>query len=207
MSRRVIANIVLTLDGCTTGPSGARDMSVIAPHGVSDQARDALVRMTDATTVLLGRANYEGFHGWWPSVAAQADADPRDRAFSRWLNEVEKVVFSRTLGSVDWSNARLATAGPADTVRGLREASGGDIRVLSSQQVIRQLLNADLIDRLELTIAPTIVGDGGQKLFDFGMAASAWTFSTVDQTDSGALRLVADRRKDTEPASFPASMA
>lgn len=115
------------------------------------------------------------------------------------------MVFSRTLGSVDWSNARLATTGPVDAVRGLREASGGDIRVLSSQQVIRQLLNADLIDRLELTIAPSIVGDGGQKLFDFGMAALAWAFSTVDQTDSGALRLVADRRKDTELASSSAS--
>ncbi len=193
MPRRVIANIVVTLDGRTTGPGGAGDMSVIAPHGVSDQAREALVRMTDATTVLLGRKNYEGFHGWWPSVAENPQADPRDREFSRWLNTVDKIVFSRTVQSVDWTNARLATAGPEDTVRMLREEAGGDIRVLSSQQIIRQLLRASLVDRLELTVSPSIVGGGGQMLFDADSTVSTWAYSSVTPTDSGALQLVADR--------------
>lgn len=193
MARRVIANTVLTLDGRTTGPGGPGDMSVIAPHGVSDQARDALVRMTASDTALLGRNNYQGFYGWWPSVAENPDADPRDRAFSRWLNDVDKIVFSRTLGSTDWSNATLATASPANTVRELRELPGGDIRVLSSGQLIRQLLDAGLIDRLELTLAPTIVGDGGSTLFDADTIGSAWNFTTVTPTDSGALHIVADR--------------
>ena len=48
--RRVIANIVMTLDGHTTGPDGAFDMAPIAPHGISDQMRAALVAMTTATT-------------------------------------------------------------------------------------------------------------------------------------------------------------
>lgn len=193
MARRVIANIVLTLDGRTSGPAGAGDMSVIAPHGVSEQARDALMRMTEADTALLGRNNYEGFFGWWPSVVRNPEADPRDRAFSRWLNDVDKVVFSRTLVSLEWSNARLATASPADTVRELRELPGGDIRVLSSGGLIRQLLDANLIDRLELTLAPTIVGDGGQKLFDPAPLGSKWRFTAVAQTASGALQIVADR--------------
>lgn len=140
VGRRVTANIVMTLDGHTTGPGGAFDMGPIAPHGMSDQMRDALVEMTTATTVLLGRANYEGFGGFWPGVAEMPGADPRDRQFSRWLTEVDKIVFSTTLDRVDWQHARLAEADPAETVRRLRDQGDGDIRVLSSQSVIRQLL-------------------------------------------------------------------
>lgn len=51
MARLVVANIVMTLDGRTSGTSGAGDMSVIAPNGVSEQARDALVRMPEAGEV------------------------------------------------------------------------------------------------------------------------------------------------------------
>src|SRR6185295_13508563 len=47
-----------------------------------------------ATTVLLGRKNYQGFGGYWPTIAGDESADPRDRAFARWLNAVEKIVFS-----------------------------------------------------------------------------------------------------------------
>ena len=116
MPRIVIASIVMTVDGRTTGPAGPGDMSVIAPHGVTEQARDNLLRMTEATTALLGRKNYECFHGWWPAVEHQADADPRDRAFSAWLTSVEKVVFSTTLDSTDWDNATVTSDRPAAVV-------------------------------------------------------------------------------------------
>ena len=45
---------------------------------------------------MLGRKNYKGFAGYWPAVADDEDAHPADRAFSHWLNTVEKIVFSAT---------------------------------------------------------------------------------------------------------------
>lgn len=192
--RRVIANLVLTLDGRTTGPGGPMDMSCIAPHGVSDQARDGLVQMTEATTVLLGRNNYQGFASYWPQVARDQNAEPRDAAFARWLDDVEKVVFSRTLTTLEWTNSRLAEGEPATVVRALRAEQGGDIRVLSSQSLIRQLLAADELDRFELTLAPTIAG-GGARLFDGSLPASDWIVSDLMRTDSGAVRLAYDRAR------------
>lgn len=50
-------------------------MSCIAPHGASTRARDALIAMTTAPTALLGRANYQGFAVYWPTVAADPDAE------------------------------------------------------------------------------------------------------------------------------------
>jgi hypothetical protein len=102
-TRRVVGSISLSLDGRTTGPGGEYDMGWIAPYAVTDVARDRLMSLTaGTTTVLLGRKNYQGFSGYWQIVADDDDADVRDRKFSRWLDNVEKIVFTRTLDIVDW---------------------------------------------------------------------------------------------------------
>jgi dihydrofolate reductase len=191
--RTVIANISLSLDGRIAGPGGEYDMSWIVPHAVSDGARTHMVEVTaTATTALLGRKNYQGFGGFWPAVAADESADPRDRAFSRWLNGVDKVVFSTTLDQVDRENGRLATADPAATVKQLRQEDGGDIIVLASTSVIRQLLDADEVDRLSITLCPELVG-GGDRLFTDGLPATSWSLTGTRATDTGALCLYYDR--------------
>ena len=191
--RRVVGNISLSIDGRVTGPGGDMDMGWVARHAVTDAAREHMVRQTDtATTVLLGRKNYEGFGGYWPAVATDESADPRDRTLARWLDSVEKVVFSTTLTSVDWSNARLADAEPAAVVQQLRKADGGDIIVQNSVSIIRQLLAADEIDRLTLTLCPEIVG-GGTRLFEDGLPVTTWTLTDLATAETGAMCVSYDR--------------
>ncbi|MFI6043245.1 dihydrofolate reductase family protein [Nocardia sp. NPDC051321] len=192
-NRRVVANISLSLDGRTNGPGGDYDMSWIVPHAVSDTARDRMVQMTEAaTTALLGRKNYQGFGGYWPTVAVDANADPRDRAFGQWLDDVEKVVFSTTLTEAPWQHSRIADADPVATVKHLREQDGGDIVVLASSSVIKALLAADEVDRILITQCPEIAG-GGARLFEDGLAASSWSLTDLSTTESGALYLIYDR--------------
>jgi dihydrofolate reductase len=192
-ARRVTGNISLSLDGRLHGPGGEYDMGWIVPHAVTDEARDHLTQVTSpATTVLLGRKNYQGFGSYWPAVAGDESADPRDRALARWLNEVDKVVFSTTLQKADWPNSRIASAGPADTVRELRNQDGGDIIVLSSASIIRALLEAGELDRLGITLCPELVGTGA-RLFDDGPAGSSWSLTSATPTSSGAICLIYDR--------------
>jgi dihydrofolate reductase len=192
-TRKVVANVAVSLDGRINGPGGDFDMGWIAPHAVSDGARDHMLRVTEpATTVLLGRKNYTGFGGFWPSVADMDDADPRDRAFSRWLDRTDKIVFSSTLTDATWRNSSLATAGPAETVAGLRETDGGDIIVLASISIIRQLLRADQVDRLSIMLCPVVAG-GGERLFDDTVPAAEWTLAGSWATESGATNLLYDR--------------
>jgi dihydrofolate reductase len=168
-------------------------MGWVVAHAVADASRDHLLKLTAcATTVLLGRKNYQGFSSYWPPVACDQDADSRDREFASWLNEVDKVVFSRTLTKLDWTNARLASGDPAATVRELRQEPGGDIVVLASASVLRALLESDELDRLSITLCPEIVGTGSQ-LFDDGPARSSWSLEASTPTASGALCLVYNR--------------
>lgn len=192
--RRVVANISLSLDGRVHGSAGEHDMGWIVPHALSDDSRDHMIRVTSpATTVLLGRKNYQGFSAYWPSVADDTAADPRDRSFSRWLTQVEKVVFSTTLTESAWENASVTSTSPADVVAELRTQPGGDIIVLASSSVIRDLLGADTVDRLSITLCPETVG-GGSRLFDDDvLAAGSWSLVDHRVTDSGALCLLYDR--------------
>ncbi|MFC4942506.1 dihydrofolate reductase family protein [Pseudonocardia sp. GCM10023141] len=192
-ARKVVANIALSLDGRINGRGGDYDMGWIVPHAVSGAARDHMVAVTgSATTALLGRKNYEGFGGFWPTVAGDENADPRDRAFAQWLDGVEKVVFSTTLTEAPWSNSRIADADPVAEVKRLREQEGGDIIVLASSSVIRALLAAGEVDRLSVTLCPELVG-GGARLFEDGIPAASWSLTTTTPGESGALCLRYDR--------------
>ncbi|MEU8325711.1 dihydrofolate reductase family protein [Nonomuraea sp. NPDC048881] len=191
--RRVVGNISLSLDGRVSGPGGEYDMSWIVPHALSDGARDHMIRVTGAaTTVLLGRRNYEGFGSFWPAVAKDEDADSRDRAFAQWLDETEKIVFSSTLTDPTWQNSRLAETGPAAEVERLRGQAGGDVVVLASGSVIRALLEADALDRLSITLCPEVAG-GGARLFEDGLPAAHWSLTDLTTTESGAICLLYDR--------------
>lgn len=163
------------------------------PHALTDAARDHMVNLTSkATTALLGRKNYQGFATYWPAMADNPDADPRDRAFAQWLNAVDKVVFSTTLPQADWPNSRIAAGDPAAEVRRLRTQNGGDIIVLASASVIRSLLAAGEMDRLSITLCPALVG-GGARLFGDDLPGSAWSLAQATPTGSGALCLLYDR--------------
>lgn len=191
--RRVTANLALTLDGRYHGPGGPGDFSAFAPYVTSEVARDHLTRIWQgATTALLGRINAEGFMGYWPAVAEDADADPRDRGYAKWLVDTEKVVLSTTVAEAPWERTRVVNAPAADVVAGLRAEGGGDILVNSSASVIKPLLAAGLVDRLHLMIFPEIAG-GGRRLFDDGLPSTRWALGRQETGELGELALVYDR--------------
>jgi dihydrofolate reductase len=197
-TRTVIANISLSLDGRVNGPTGEYDMSWIVPHAITNAARDHMVEVTSpATTVLLGRKNYMGFGSYWPTVANDESADPRDRAFSKWLNSVEKIVFSSSLQEATWENSSIVNDDPISVVKGLRQQAGGDIIVLASSSIIKCLLEGDALDRLSITLCPEIAG-GGARLFEDGLPVSSWSLHQSKITESGALCLHYDRYHKAE---------
>ncbi|HEY0451890.1 dihydrofolate reductase family protein [Actinophytocola sp.] len=193
--RRITANINLTLDGRYNGPGGPGDLGAIVAYATTEVARRHLTRIWEsATTALLGRLNAEGFMEYWPSVAGDENADPRDRGYAKWLVDVEKVVLSTTLTEAPWDRTRVVNAPAADVAAELKATGAGDVLVNSSASVIKALLSADLLDRLYLMISPEIAG-GGQRLFDDGLPASKWTLTHQETGELGEIALVYDRAR------------
>ena len=75
-----------------------------------------------------------------------------------------------------------------------RRAGEGDILVNSSASVIKDLLAADLVDRLYLLLVPVVAG-GGPRLFDDGLPATSWTVAYQETGTTGELALVYDRAR------------
>lgn len=193
--RRVTASMSLTLDGRYNGPGGPGDLGAIVPYMTTEVARDQLTRIWEtASTALLGRLNAEGFMGFWPPVATDENADPRDRGYAKWLVGTEKVVLSTTLTQAPWERTRVVNAPVADVVAELRATGEGDILVNNSASVIKALLSAGLLDRLYLIICPEIAG-GGQRLFDDGLPASRWTLTRQETGEMGEIAMVYDRAR------------
>lgn len=193
--RKVTANISVTLDGRYSGPGGPGDMSAIVTYATTEVARNHLARIWEgATTALLGRLNAEGFLGFWPTVAADENADPRDRGYAKWLVDVEKVVLSTTLTDAPWERTRVVNAPAADIVAELQATGAGDILVNSSPSIIKPLLAADLLDRMYLMITPEIAG-GGQRLFDDGLPTSKWKLTHQETGELGEIAMVYDRAR------------
>lgn len=191
--RLVTANLSLTLDGRYHGAGGPGDFGAFAPYVVTDVARNHMNRIWEsATTAVLGRLNAEGFMGFWPSVAQDEKADPRDRGYARWLVETEKVVLSSTLRRAPWDRTRVVNAPAAEVVAELKTAGEGDILVNSSASVIKPLLAADLLDRLYLMILPEIAG-GGARLFEDGLPATKWRLARQESGELGEMAMVYDR--------------
>jgi len=194
-NRKVTANISLTLDGRYSGPGRPGDLAAIVPYATTDVARDHLDRIcASATTALLGRRNAEGFLGFWPSVADDENADPRDRRYATWLVGVEKVVLSTTLTEAPWERTRVVNAPVVDVVAKLKATGHGEILVNSSASIIKALLSADLLDRLYLMVCPEIAG-GGERLFDDGLPSSRWSLALQQTGALGELAMVYDRAR------------
>lgn len=192
--RRVAANIAVSLDGYYQGPGDPADMSWLMPYAVSDVARDHLTGLwTGATTALLGRTNAEGFFGYWPTVADDESADPRDRDYGAWMRDAEKVVLSSSLESAPWSNTRIFDEPAEDVVDRLKAEPGGDIVIFASASVIKALLAADSLDRLSLTMFPQILG-GGERLFDGALPSSTWSLTNALNGDD-VISLTYDRNR------------
>ena len=106
--------------------------------------------------LLFGRKTYELMIQYWPTpMAAQHDAAVADR-----MNALPKVVFSKTLKDVSWSNTKLAKGHLAEEVRQMKEGSGDGITILGSGTLVAQLADEALIDEYHVAVNPVALGKG-----------------------------------------------
>lgn len=154
--KKLIMQLELTLDGFYAGPNEEFDWFSLD----QDQWKMKVDLFNTIDTVLLGRKNYVGFGGYWPTVVNHPDASETDIKFSRWLDEIPKVVFSKTLEKAEWHHSRLVKDHLAEEIAKLKQESGKNILIMSSSSVAQECMKHDLIDEYWLGIHPVTLGKG-----------------------------------------------
>jgi dihydrofolate reductase len=183
---RIVVSEFISLDGVVQAPGGAEEDTDggfqhggwSMPYFDVDVMGSAIGDASERTDALLyGRRTWQVMAGAWPERAG----DP----FADWINAVEKHVVSDTLSEEDltWAPTTLIRGtGLVPAVSALRERPGGDVNVMGSAQLVRALLEADLVDELMLMIEPIVLG-GGKSIFPTDGVARR--FELVSATTAG----------------------
>lgn len=148
--RKLIAAINVTLDGFCDHTAG------IADEELHQHYNELL---SNSGVILYGRTTYQLRESYWPSVVKNPTGNKPIDDFALTIQNIPKIVFSRTLTNVDWKNARLAKGGIEEEVAELRQQPGKDI-LAGSPSLIAALTKLNLIDEYQLCVHPVILGSG-----------------------------------------------
>jgi dihydrofolate reductase len=157
---KLIATMMLSVDGVYQGPGGPDEdrRGGFDRGGWTAAYADAgmgpfLVSMFDrADALLLGRKTWDIWEPYWP----QHDDNP----FGKAINALPKYVPSTTLKDPAWHNTRVIGGDVEAAIHQLKAQPANELQVHGSGELLRWLLERDLVDELNLRIYPVIVGDG-----------------------------------------------
>jgi dihydrofolate reductase len=136
--RRVRYVVAMSLDGYIAGPDGEADWIIMDPE------IDFRALFEQFDTFLLGRRTFEAIGG--ESGSGQQGT--------------QTIVFSRTLRQEDYPNLTIVSENPEQVLAVLRSKPGKDIWLFGGGLLFRSLLEAWLVDTVEVAVVPVLLGEG-----------------------------------------------
>ena len=153
----------------------------------NEEMGDAVAETHDADVMLFGRVTYDSFAGAWPE---RENAGGEDAGFAKRLGEMRKVVASRSPLSLTWRNSEQLEGDLVDGVAALKADPSVDrIAISGCVSIVRQLLDAGLLDELHLFVHPATAGEG-LRLFDTGMPPQHLKLVAATPFRTGVVHLV-----------------
>jgi dihydrofolate reductase len=149
--RKLFAFNMVTLDGYFEGLNKEIDW-----HNADNQEFNdfAIEQMGSMDTLIFGRKTYQLMASYWPTeMAIQSDPLVADL-----MNRLSKVVFSRTLKTVDWNNTRLVGENAVQEIRNLKRQPGKEMAIFGSANLISTIM--DEIDEHRVMVNPILLGSG-----------------------------------------------
>ena len=153
--RKVIAAINLTLDGYC-------DHTAVTADDETHEHYNEL--MSSADTGVFGRITYQLMESFWPSVVKNPTGNKPVDEFAVLMDDIPKIVYSRTLKSVDWKNTELKKELVKDEILEHKQRAGKSILV-GSRSMIVAFMQLGLVDEFQFCVHPVIAG-GGLPLFE-----------------------------------------
>ncbi len=150
----------VSLDGYFVDKNGDMSWAKADPN---DAEWNAFVteNASGESTLLFGRITYEMMASFWPTPMAM-EMMP---SVAERMNNLPKVVFSRTMSKASWNNTKLVKGDFAAEVRKMKKESGPDTVILGSGSIVAQLAQEGLIDEYQIVVNPIALGKG-RTMFD-----------------------------------------
>jgi dihydrofolate reductase len=147
---KLIAAINMTLDGFCD------HTAAVADDELHEHYNDVL---RNAGALLYGRITYQLMESYWPGLVANPSGNKAEDDFAVLIDDIPKIVYSRTLKNVEWKNSTLKNELRREEILELKQKEGKDIYA-GSPSMISQLSQMGLIDEYQLAIHPIILGKG-----------------------------------------------
>ncbi|MDQ4108827.1 MAG: dihydrofolate reductase family protein [Actinomycetota bacterium] len=179
-----VVNANITLDGVMQAPSdhdedrrgGFEHGGWASPHFDQVMADAAAEGIAKGGALLFGRRTYEQFASFWSTQS-------EDNPFTTVLNERQKYVASTKLEEpLPWKNSTILVGDAAEAVAKLKEQPGDDLVVLGSGELVRSLMQHDLVDEYVLLIDSLVLGSRRRLFTDGGPSASLRLVDTKTTT-------------------------
>lgn len=187
--RKVIVSEFVTLDGVMEDPVWT------VPFNTKEQNQHKFEELKTCDALLLGRVTYEGFAAAWPqmsetnTVANQIRDFTIPEGFADRMNNYPKYVVSRkkTPEQMKW-NASLIQGDLKEEVLKLKEQSGRNILVAGSGELVRTLMQLDLVDEIRIMVFPVLQGKG-KRLFQDNFETMSFKHVNTRTLQSGVVEL------------------
>jgi dihydrofolate reductase len=158
--RKMIVSEMMSLDGFYAGSKGEIDW-----HLVDEEFnRTAIGLLNTVDTIIFGRATYQLFENYWPAAAVNPLTSTSDLEIANKINDAAKIVFSKTLGKVEWKNSRLLKEVLPEEIADMKQQPGKDMVIYGSGSIVSKFMQLGLIDEYKIFINPVILG-AGKPLF------------------------------------------
>ncbi len=147
---------MVSLDGFFAGPKGEIDWHVVDEE-FNQYAIDLL---NTVDTILFGRVTYQLFESYWPIAAKNPSTPKSDLEIAHKINDMTKIVFSKTLEKTDWKNARLVREIIPEEITKMKKQPGKDMVIYGSGSIVSTLTRLGLIDEYRIIVNPVVLGNG-----------------------------------------------
>ncbi len=168
--RRIVMFNNVSADGYFASPDGS--LGWVSPDPELDRAAMSGPRKID--TVLFGRRTYDLFAAFWPYALSDkpVSPDPHNprrmtpemRSMAVFLNDANKVVFSKTIKDVSWKNTQVEREFDPRMIKELKQGTGEDMIIFGSGTIVTSLTQNKLIDEYQFIVRPVILGSGKSLL-------------------------------------------
>ena len=161
--RRLIVQQWVTVDNVAAEEGGGLGFVEAEPFDdtTSSPFKDRVMGLMDSIdTMILGANTYAQVKDYWPHAEDQGE-------YGEKLNRLDKIVASSRLDEAPWGDfpAATVTRDPAATIRELKAQGGKDLWMWGSLTLMRSMLDAGLVDEVQMRVCPATRGRG-TRLFE-----------------------------------------